>query len=42
MTLIPLWQLDRHVAVHKSLRDARIHPLWLFDNVEHWRLVFGD
>jgi ABC-type transport system substrate-binding protein len=40
--LIPLWQLDSHVAVNKGgLRVTRIHPLWLFDDVEEWRLVGG-
>jgi hypothetical protein len=39
MLLIPLWQLDRHVGVHRSLKPTRLHPLWVFDDVEEWRLV---
>ena len=41
MVLIPLWQLDRHYAVHRSLRYARLHPLWFFADVEEWRLESG-
>jgi peptide/nickel transport system substrate-binding protein len=41
--LIPLWQLDRYVAVHKTnVRTTRVHPLWLFDDVEEWRLTIGN
>jgi len=36
--LLPLWQLDRHVAVHHSLRFKRLHPLWVFEDVEEWEL----
>jgi ABC-type transport system substrate-binding protein len=43
VAFIPLWQLDRPVAVNgKHLRTTRIHPLWLFDDVEDWRLVLGE
>jgi hypothetical protein len=31
------------VAVHKTnVRTTRIHPLWLFDDVEAWRLTLGN
>ncbi len=38
MPLIPLWQLDTHVAVHPKLRPAHLDPLRIFDRVEEWRL----
>ena len=38
MPLIPLWQLDTHVAVHPSLRPAALDPLLVFDRVEDWKL----
>ncbi len=42
MPLIPLWQIDRHVAIHRSVRFPRppgLHPLWVFDDLEAWRFV---
>jgi peptide/nickel transport system substrate-binding protein len=42
VAFVPLWQLDHHVAVHKSLRFTRLHPLFVFDDPEEWRLVFGN
>jgi ABC-type transport system substrate-binding protein len=41
MAVIPLWQLDRHVAVHRSLRFTRLHPLSILDEVELWQLRSG-
>jgi ABC-type transport system substrate-binding protein len=42
MPLIPLWQLDTHIAVHNDLRmvpaSRDIDPLLIFTNVEQWRL----
>ncbi len=38
MVVIPLWQLDRHVVLHRSLKPARLHPLWIFQDVEEWQL----
>jgi ABC-type transport system substrate-binding protein len=38
MPLIPLWQLEYHVAVHPNLRLPRIDPLRVFANVEEWQL----
>jgi ABC-type transport system substrate-binding protein len=42
MPLIPLWQLDTHIAVHKDLKTVpdpdHLDPLRIFDNVEQWRL----
>jgi len=37
MVFIPLWQLDKHVAMHTSLEAKRLHPLYVFDEVELWR-----
>src|SRR5207253_1404681 len=38
MPLIPLWQLDTHVAVHPDLTTGGLDPLLVFVNVEEWRL----
>jgi peptide/nickel transport system substrate-binding protein len=38
MPLIPLWQLDTHLAIHNDLKPVRIDPLLVFTNVEHWKL----
>jgi peptide/nickel transport system substrate-binding protein len=38
MHLAPLWQLDPHVAVHRSLQFTRIHPTYVFEDIEQWRL----
>ncbi len=38
MIVAPLWQLDRHVIVHRSLKPTRLHPIWVFQNVEEWQL----
>jgi ABC-type transport system substrate-binding protein len=38
MALIPLWQIDRHVAVHRSLRLTRLHPVYIVDDIEEWQL----
>jgi ABC-type transport system substrate-binding protein len=45
MPFIPLWQLDTHLAIHKSLsmvdgrdRPIDIDPLLIFANVEAWTL----
>jgi ABC-type transport system substrate-binding protein len=37
MVFIPLWQLDVHVAMHVSLEARRLHPLYVFEEVETWR-----
>ncbi|MCS6975619.1 MAG: ABC transporter substrate-binding protein [Gemmatales bacterium] len=42
MVLIPLWQLDRHVAVHRNLRPTRIHPHHIVEDIELWQLRVGD
>jgi peptide/nickel transport system substrate-binding protein len=40
MPLIPLWQLDTHVAWHNSLDiPEAIDPLRIFPGVEHWSLA---
>jgi ABC-type transport system substrate-binding protein len=37
--LVPLWQLDRPIAVHRSLDNyQRFHPLYVFDGTENWTL----
>jgi hypothetical protein len=38
MPLIPLWQLDTHVAVHPALRLTHLDPLRVFDDVANWKL----
>jgi hypothetical protein len=38
MPMIPLWQLDTVIAVHKRLTPSRIDPLVIFADVERWRL----
>ena len=38
MHFAPLWQLDPHVAVHRSLQFTRIHPTLVFEDVEQWSL----
>ncbi len=38
MPLIPLWQLDTVVAVHKDLTPVRMDPLLIFTDVERWKL----
>lgn len=40
--LVPLYQLDKHVAVHRSLdRYERFHPVFVFDGTEKWILKAG-
>jgi peptide/nickel transport system substrate-binding protein len=38
MPLIPLWQLDTHLAVHADLTPVGIDPLRIFGDVACWRL----
>lgn len=38
MLIIPLWQIDRHVAVHRSLQFPRLHPTYIFEDTELWRI----
>jgi ABC-type transport system substrate-binding protein len=36
---VPLWQLDRPIAVHRSLDNYnRFHPLYVFEGTENWTL----
>jgi ABC-type transport system substrate-binding protein/outer membrane biosynthesis protein TonB len=42
MVFVPLWQIDRHVAVHRSLQFRRLHPLQVFDEVEQWKLFIVE
>lgn len=42
MPLIPLWQLDRHIAYRSDIKfpgpsDHPMDPLLIFTDVEHWR-----
>jgi ABC-type oligopeptide transport system substrate-binding subunit len=39
MPLIPLWQLNIHVAIHTSLRVPAPDPLALFGDILDWRLM---
>jgi len=36
--VIPLWQLDRYVAVHKSVENVKLDPEYLYDDIENWRI----
>jgi hypothetical protein len=38
MIMLPLWQIDRHVAVHRNLRYTRLHPVCVVDDIELWQL----
>lgn len=39
---VPLYQLDKHVAVHRNLDQAeRLHPVYVFDGVEKWTVKTG-
>jgi ABC-type transport system substrate-binding protein len=38
MPLIPLWQLDTHIAYHNDLTPVGIDPLLVFTQVEQWKL----
>jgi peptide/nickel transport system substrate-binding protein len=38
MPLIPLWQLDTHLAIHDDLKPVRLDPLLVFTDVEQWKL----
>jgi ABC-type transport system substrate-binding protein len=42
MPLIPLWQLDTHLAIHADLRTVpapeSLDPLRIFTHTEQWRL----
>ena len=42
MVLIPLWQVDRHVAVHRNLKPTRLHPVAVVDDIERWQLLAGN
>ncbi len=37
MPLIPLWQLDYHIAIHPSLKLPTVDPLRVFSNIDEWR-----
>lgn len=42
MPIIPLWQLDTHIAIHgrlkPSLPPGQLDPLFVFTDIEQWRL----
>jgi hypothetical protein len=38
MPLVPLWQLDTHLAVHPALRLTDLDPLRIFADVANWKL----
>lgn len=42
MIIVPLWQLDRHIAVHRSLQFRRLHPLFVFNDPEQWKLLYVE
>jgi ABC-type transport system substrate-binding protein len=38
MLLVPLWQIDTHVAMTRKLKFNHLHPILIFDHVELWTL----
>ena len=38
MPLIPLWQLDYHIAVHADLTLPPLDPERVFANIDEWKL----
>jgi ABC-type oligopeptide transport system substrate-binding subunit len=38
MPLIPLWQLDAHLAVHPRLKLPTVDPLRVFSTIDEWQL----
>jgi ABC-type transport system substrate-binding protein len=38
MPLIPLWQLEMHLAVHPDLALPRVDPLRVFSNIDEWKI----
>ena len=38
MPLIPLWQLDRHIAMGSGVKPVPFDPLLVFGDVDQWRL----
>jgi ABC-type transport system substrate-binding protein len=38
MPFIPLWQLDRHVAMTHALKTTPFDPLLVFTDIDQWRL----
>ena len=43
MPLIPLWQLDTHLALHQDVQTVpapdRLDPLRVFTHADQWRLA---
>jgi ABC-type transport system substrate-binding protein len=38
MPLVPLWQLDYHIAVHQTLTVPHLDPRCVFGTIDEWRL----
>ena len=38
MPLIPLWQLEYHLAIHPSLTLGRVDPQRIFSTISEWKL----
>ena len=38
MPLVPLWQLDTHLALHPALRVTHLDPLRIFEDAANWKL----
>ncbi len=38
LPIIPLWQLDRHVAFTSDLKTVPFDPLQIFSDIDQWRL----
>lgn len=39
VTVIPLWQMVDHFVYHKGLRGLQDRPVFLYQDVEQWRVV---
>jgi ABC-type transport system substrate-binding protein len=38
VALLPLWQVVDYFAYHKRIRNIGEHPVWLYQNIEQWRI----
>jgi hypothetical protein len=39
VTVVPLWQMVDHFAYHNGLRGLRERPIFLYQDVEEWRVI---
>jgi hypothetical protein len=38
VAILPLWQVVDYFAYHKRIRNIGDRPVWLYQNVEQWRI----